>query len=65
MESSMQYSDSIKATRKHKYSTAQLAEIEAIFKNFNVHELLAQKDDSIESTCKRFLSAGSDDKVTI
>lgn len=65
MESSMAFSDSIKSCRKHKYSTAQLAEIEAIFKEFSVHSLLDLKDEAIESSCKRFLGAGSDDKVTI
>jgi hypothetical protein len=57
MESLSSMSNNIRS-KKQKYTTKELAEIEACFQTFNIFELYDKKSSEVEDTCKRFL--GSD-----
>ncbi|CDW90752.1 dual specificity catalytic domain containing protein [Stylonychia lemnae] len=62
MERLTSVSDRMQSTRKQKYTTQQLAELEQIFLQMNISSLIESKDQNIEDSCKRFLGS---DKLTI
>jgi hypothetical protein len=49
---------SLTPNRTHKYSTEQLAEIEALFNRFDVHDLFKSKTKQTEPECLQFLAGG-------
>jgi hypothetical protein len=62
MESLSQIANSYALTksRAHKYSTEQLAEIETVFAQFNVEDLLAAKTQADQDLCLDFFKSEGD-----